>query len=202
MLLPLSKCSLGPESATVTIMLQSRREYMNIPTFNKRRCKIQEPTIKETMLVSALCPLGEHAIPVTSKNSSCGKSLSKCALGASFRYEAGLSNFRKCVFMSREGSQLEQAEKKKKLFILKESGLKMPPLEAERELTVMAKVCIILWRHLFAVCMFICLTFLMRTSGINVYVFSCLKETGYLKMGLKTPLLIKEQSVIKDTNTI
>lgn len=51
------------------------------------------------------------------------------------------------------------------------------------------------------VCVFVCLTFLMRIRGINVYVFSCLKETGYLKMGLKPPLLIKEPPVIKDANT-
>lgn len=51
------------------------------------------------------------------------------------------------------------------------------------------------------VCVFISLIFLMRISGINVYVFSYLKETGYLKMGLKPPLLIKEPPVIKDANT-
>lgn len=108
------------------------------------------------------------------------------------------------MLISRENSQLEQAEKKMKQFILKYLGLKMPPEEADRveKWTVKAKVCIIIRRHLFAVCMFISLIFLMRTSGINVYVFSCLMGAGYLKMGLKTPLLIEEQSVIKDANAI
>lgn len=104
---------------------------MNLPAFNKRKCKTQEPTREETLSVSPLCPLGEHSLSPPYQKLILWKILLEACFGASLIYKAGFSSFIKRELMSRESSQLEQAEKKKKPFILKVLGLERLPLEAE-----------------------------------------------------------------------